>query len=297
MNIIYIIVFFLWSIVCYSQNVPNNSFEDWYQHSAGHEDPVYWNTANPTTNVFPINKITTEKTTDSYDGNFAAMLTSKKVLTFVAPGFVTLGEFNINLFTQVTSITGGIAFNLKPEKLRFYYKYQPATGDFCRVGLWMLRNDGTQVPDTVATALYESFAIVNNYSEVNVNLVYRNNFTPEILNIIAVSSNPNNPVEGSVLKIDKIELDYTSDLNFFNTDYSKYLFYPNPVSNFIYLNTYFSGKDNKIIEIYSLNGKLVFNEEIESNKDYIDLSLLPKGNYLLKIRFKGITHSQNLIKL
>ncbi|MDD3741271.1 MAG: hypothetical protein PHH30_08515 [Bacteroidales bacterium] len=90
-------IFFFFTIVVYSQNIPNNSFEEWYTAAEGHEDPVSWNTANPTTNVMPIYKVTTEKTDDSYEGSYAAKLTSKTILTFVAPGFITLGDFDIDL--------------------------------------------------------------------------------------------------------------------------------------------------------------------------------------------------------
>ncbi len=293
--------FLLLHLICiygifYGQTIPNNSFEEWYQHSAGHLDPVVWNTANPTTNVFPINKITTERTDDAYDGNYAAKLTSKTVLTFVAPGFITLGEFNINLFTQQTSITGGISFNLKPEKLKLYYKYTPAQGDFFRIGLWMLRNDGTQIPDTVATALFEGSEPKNSFTPLEIELIYRNEFTPEILNIIAVSSNPNTPVAGSVLIVDKIELDYPifSELNIY--DKTKFLIFPNPASDVIYLNDLLDFNSVNIIKIFDIQGKEIFKFD-NHFENGIDISSLDKGNYIIKVYTSNIIHSQKFIKL
>lgn len=282
--------------IFYGQTVPNNSFEEWYQHSAGHLDPVGWNTANATTNVFPINKVTTERTEDAYSGNYAAKLSSKTVLTFVAPGFITLGEFNINLFTQQTSITGGINFNLKPEKLKLYYKYTPAQGDFFRIGLWMLRNDGTQIPDTVATALYEGYEPKNEFTPLEIELIYRNDFTPEILNITAVSSNPDAPVAGSVLIVDKIELDYPTFSGSNIIDKTISIIFPNPSTDIIYLNDLLDFNLVNIIEILDIQGKEIF--KFENNfENGIDISSLQKGNYVIKVYTSNIIHSQKFIKL
>ncbi|HNQ68712.1 MAG TPA: PCMD domain-containing protein [Bacteroidales bacterium] len=272
----------------YSQTIPNYSFEDWYTASAGHEDPVSWNTANPTTNVFPIYKITTEKTTDSYDGNYAAKLTSKTIMTFVAPGFITLGDFTIDIWTQETSITGGIDFNLKPDKLKLWYKYIPVGNDMMRIGLWMLRNDGSEIPDTVATALFETHETQNTYSQLIVDIEYRNDFNPEILNIMSVSSNPDNPVAESVLYIDKIELDYNTGI--ITNNISDFNIYPSPTNNYIFLNNCFN---NCKYYIYDLVGKKI-SENIYTEP--INVSEFTNGTYLISVEFNGILHTQKFIK-
>ncbi|HOM36416.1 MAG TPA: PCMD domain-containing protein [Bacteroidales bacterium] len=294
-NLLFLPLIFVYGFIS-GQAIPNNSFEEWYQHSAGHLDPVGWNTANPTTNVYPINKVTTERTDDAYDGNFAVKLTSKTVLTFVAPGFITLGDFNINLFTQQTSITGGINFYLKPEKLKLYYKYTPSQGDFFRIGLWMLRNDGTQIPDTVATALYEGSEPKNSFTPLEIELVYRNDFTPEILNITAVSSNPDAPVAGSVLIVDKIELEYSTLSQSTTYDKPRSLIFPSPASDIIYLNDLFDYDSIDLIKIFDIQGKKLF--EFDNNiENGIDINSLQKGTYVIKVYTSNIIHSQKFIKL
>lgn len=281
-------IFVSFSVLLFSQNIPNNSFEEWYTATAGHEDPLSWNTANPTTNVSPINKVTTEKSTDSFDGTYAVKLTSKNILTFVAPGFITLGDFDIDLWTQQTSITGGIEFTLKPDKLKLWYKYLPIENDMMRIGLWMLRNDGSDIPDTVATALFDSYETQSTYSQLIIDLEYRNEFSPEILNIMAVSSHPDNPVAGSVLFIDNIELDYCSgiiDLTFSNFD-----IFPSPGIDYISLNKYFV---NCKYKIYDASGRIltdgIFN-------DFINISYLNMGTYFISVESEGILHTQKFIK-
>ncbi|MDD4149019.1 MAG: T9SS type A sorting domain-containing protein [Bacteroidales bacterium] len=282
------IVFFVFNSAI-AQDVPNNSFETWITASQGHEDPESWSTANSTTNTFPIYKVTTEKTDDAYDGNYAAKLTSITVFTLVAPGFITLGDFDINVLTQVTSITGGIDFNLYPNKLNAYYKYSPAPGDFFRFGMWMLRDDGTSVPDTVATALFNGYDAKSEYTFLSVDVEYRNNFPPEILNIIAISSNPDEPVVGSVLFIDKIELEYTTGIIENLTD--ELSIFPNPTADYFTINDYFT--DSKIT-IYDLAGKLVYSIN-NYRGEQILISDFSSGQYLVKISKDGINHTQKLI--
>jgi hypothetical protein len=190
-----------------SQDIPNAGFENWVD-VGNYQNPEFWDTANMS--VFFNSVITTSKTEDSHSGSFAAKMETKDFITFTIPGLVTLGDFEIDIWNMETSITEGTPFNLRPDKLNLYYKYNPAAGDKMRIGMWLLRDDGTDIPDTVATALYESTAMVQNYTLLSLDIDYRSNETPEILNIIAVSSNPENPTAGSVLIIDDLEFEFTS---------------------------------------------------------------------------------------
>ncbi|MBO7460507.1 MAG: T9SS type A sorting domain-containing protein, partial [Bacteroidales bacterium] len=70
--------------------------------------------------------------------------------------------------------------------------------------------------------------------------------------------------------------------------------YPNPVSDYIYIEL----SDNSIctaIEIYSLDGRLVKSQI--NNLSTIDLSSLPMGVYIVKIRMAdGKEFAERIIK-
>ncbi len=154
--------------------------------------------------------------------------------------------------------------------------------------MWMLRNDGTDVPDTVATALYESYEPQNNYTELILDIEYRNEYEPEILNIMAVSSNPDDPIAESVLYIDKIELDYNTGI--IDETFSDFQVYPNPTSDFIMLNDRFI---NCNYYISDLNGnKLIQNQY----NQLINISNLIEGTYIISVEYYDIIHSQKFIK-
>ncbi len=285
-----LLIFTVWTIQLSAQLIPNNSFESWTIATAGHEDPDNWATANPTTNVFPLYVVTTEKTTDAYDGSFAVKMTSTNVLTLVSPGLITLGDFSVNLFTQVSTLTGGINFNLHPDKVNFHYKFSPASGDSFRMGLWMLRDDGSEVPDTVATALFDGFDTQTEYTFQSIDIEYRSELEPEILNIIFVSTAPGNPVAGSILFIDKVELEYTTGIITDNID--ELQVFPNPTKDYLVVNEVFNACGYKV---FDLNGRLIKSNN-NSKENRIELIGIESGTYILSIEKDGIIHSQKFIK-
>ncbi|NPA35967.1 MAG: T9SS type A sorting domain-containing protein [Chlorobi bacterium] len=59
--------------------------------------------------------------------------------------------------------------------------------------------------------------------------------------------------------------------------------YPNPASDYLTIST--NGEiNNAQIEIYSINGKLIKKDKFSSSDNYIDISSLPEGIYLLRIK-------------
>ena len=81
----------------------------------------------------------------------------------------------------------------------------------------------------------------------------------------------------------------------FNLDSSNFTTFPNPTNNFVNIET----KESKIqkVELYDINGKLLFVEIHNSNKVKIDISSLEKGIYFLKLFAKeGILNSKIIKK-
>ena len=69
--------------------------------------------------------------------------------------------------------------------------------------------------------------------------------------------------------------------------------YPNPVKNSL---VYFSTTQDLEIIIYDVLGKQVLIEKVNLNKDYIDVSNINKGIYLVKINSSQGTTTKKLIK-
>ena len=70
--------------------------------------------------------------------------------------------------------------------------------------------------------------------------------------------------------------------------------YPNPTSSFIHirLEAFLEGD----LEIYSLNGQLVYRRAIRSGSEQIDMSPYAKGIYFVTVRSDGWVRTQKVVK-
>lgn len=276
----------------FTQDIPNNSFENWVD-SGTYLNPEHWDTGNMT--VMTSTTVTTYRTEDSYTGQYAARMQTKSVLTFQVPGLITLGDFNLNIWTQESSITGGVEFSFRPQALNLFYKYSPAQGDFFRIGVWLLRDDGTAIPDTVATGLYEGYLNIDEYTLLTVPLEYRSEEIPEILNIIAVSSDPDNPKVGSVLFVDDFSFEYPVGKLELN-EHLQTVVYPNPAYDYIKISKKYSDLN---IEIYNITGSLVKTILKHNSDEKISIRELESGAYIIRIvkNNSDVISTHKLLKL
>ncbi|MCD4732106.1 MAG: T9SS type A sorting domain-containing protein, partial [Bacteroidales bacterium] len=59
-------------------------------------------------------------------------------------------------------------------------------------------------------------------------------------------------------------------------------FYPNPATDFIYVETISKSKDNNTLEIMNLHGQIVKRAEIADLKQSVDISELKAGIYFVR---------------
>ncbi len=72
------------------------------------------------------------------------------------------------------------------------------------------------------------------------------------------------------------------------------LLYPNPASDV--LGVYFTNSEIKLLELFQLDGKLLYSETSISNQVNISVENLPAGMYLLRITENGITSTHKVLK-
>ncbi len=86
-----------------------------------------------------------------------------------------------------------------------------------------------------------------------------------------------------LVKADKVEINLIQTQN--NDAYMEendFHFYPNPSNGLLYLNNL--QDDNLNVNVYSLNGQLMLKQNIKANSGVLDASILPNGNYILKLQ-------------
>jgi hypothetical protein len=75
--------------------------------------------------------------------------------------------------------------------------------------------------------------------------------------------------------------------------------FPNPASGVLNVNYQFPVHDSRIITIFSLNGKQVFEQRLQNTKEGIwqhDISSLPIGSYLIVIQSNNFSISKTILK-
>lgn len=199
------ILFMIFYITVFGQQVPNGNFESWYNES-NYENPTYWDTPNSTTgslNIFTVVK----ESQYVQNGNYAVKIQSKSILGTPVPGLITLGDFNVNIINFVSTIEGGYPFTYKPKALHGYFQYEPLYGDQAFIGVLLLRQNGNSW-DTIADGSFTTTQTALNWTPFTVNINYKNELDPTHLNIIILSSDKDAPQPNSTLYIDNLYFEY-----------------------------------------------------------------------------------------
>jgi hypothetical protein len=266
-----------------SQQVPNGGFEIW-NNTGSYAQPDSWSTPNPSSAGLGICTVTKE-TTWVQSGSASAKLQTRSALGFKIPGLLTLGTFNINLLTMAATISGGAPFTGRPSSLTGYLQYQPKSGDNCLIGLLILRQNGSSW-DTLGTGDYTNTATLNNWNQFVIPISYKSAANPTHLNIIIMSSNPDNPQTGSILYIDNLSFQYApveiaeagetrTIQGYFN-------------NNHLIIKGVDAEIQSGMVEICSANGRLVHREALLKSGNHFESSAIDAisaGIYL--IRFYG----------
>jgi hypothetical protein len=268
--------------------IPNYDFESW---TAG--EPTSWDTSNE--NILGTNFITvTRELNNPYSGTSSAKIqTVTQNILFVGPvtmpGILTLGDVVIDIINQTGTVTGGVPITGQPKYLRGLYKYQPAGGDSCYIGLGLTSWNGTS-RDTLAFGYTPFGGTIANWTEFVVPIVYETWAQPDSMNIMFVSSNLlfGSPVTGSTLWVDSLWLEY-SGVAVKDIGIDNQLFVSASVDgNSLIVNTKSISAEK--IELYSLNGRLLDSSSSASNKQTsVNISGLSKGIYIVRVHFPGGT--------
>ena len=191
--------------------------------------------------------------------------------------------------------------------LSFWYKYTSIQNDSAYVGLTIYDTLGAGIDDDLVLYWAQKFipTSVSNWTNENFTLTYEANGTPNKIEIFASSSvagtfNKSAPKIGSTLRLDDFELTNPSNTNINNTSglveksISKFNVYPNPTTDYLNFN---SIENNSIIEISSVDGKIISNEKNSGNSATVKVSNLTNGVYIYKLtNEKGETITNKFIK-
>lgn len=179
--------------------IENSNFEIWQDEN----NPLVWNILSVELVFFDI--YFGEQTTDASSGDYAIKLETENIVGLATvPGLVSLGE--VDLETLVPE--GGIPFQERPQSFSFDYKYQPASEDAMGAFLFLSKwNEDTQQRDTIGGSVFYSDSAAEDYTRINLPVVYFSEEIPDSINV-GFTSSTFDPVDGSILYIDSLSLGY-----------------------------------------------------------------------------------------
>lgn len=268
-----IILFLAFYKISFGQQVPNGNFETWYNES-NYQNPQYWDTPNSTTGSLNIFTVVRE-TSIVQNGTSSVKIQSKSVFGTPIPGLITLGDFNVNITTLQSTITGGYPFTYKPSVLKGYFQYEPVNNDQAFIGVILLRQNGTAW-DTIATGNYKPTGTVLSWTPFTIPIQYTNTqLTPTHLNIIILSSDKDYPQPNSILYIDNLTFEYNSSIASSSLDKEPILLWQNQS---LYISNI---KMPTEVEILDITGKSIVKQQIISD---ISIPLKPKNIYIVRLK-------------
>ena len=280
--ILFVWVFFLTILFGYGQQLPNNDFEEWVEES-GYQNPLNWNTPNEFTNL--ASAIVVDKSNDSYSGEFSARLETKHInflsFEFLAPGLITLADFNVDILTQAFSYSGGTFLQQNVQKLTGMYKYQGAGNDSAVILMYNFRNREGEEYDTIGNG-YTYLHDAEEWTSFTVNMRYINGHVPDTFNILIMSTTDEGITDfehaGSTMFVDSLAIHTnTGIINLWEKPIALRV-YPNPATSVINFETDETGKDRKLI-ISDPTGKIISRLHFKEKTITFDLSEFSSGIY------------------
>jgi len=212
LNLIFILM--LNFFISNAQEIPNGDFEDWIK-STTYEDPRFWSTPNFYLSTLAVSTVSKE-VVSKYSGLYSARLENKEILggMYKIPGFMTLGSFSVDMTTLKTSIWGGIPFTNTPKKLKGYVNYSEASGgDVGMIAVALFKYDTLVGKSDTIAAGYLDVKNTNGWIMFDIWLDYKSYDTPDSMNIMCLSSNSLQPPIGTIMLIDSLFFDYSTEID------------------------------------------------------------------------------------
>lgn len=284
------ILWLAWALPSHSQSLISD-FESWNGNS-----PLGWVTTNSLMALG--NPQSVFKSTNAKSGSFATEINTIRVTNKI-PGF-SIPDYTGSIFTGIQagfSTVFGYPFDLRPEKLTFWYQYNARNSDSAVVLTYLCRwNTTTMKRDTIA---YKDGIIkdsVGVYTLFELPLTYFDSTTsPDTAVVLIASSTSHSLNAGARLLLDDVNFTGGTVGTAEVFQEPSYSLFPNPLKG---ENLQIRSHSNSLLgyELYTITGQLIRHGIVSSGgQESIETRELPAGMYLLGINEKGKTGTYKIM--
>lgn len=257
---------------------PNPGFENWT--SAGsYSNPNGWNTANSQETALGAYNV--EETSTAKSGSHAIDLITQSELVVTAPGIATTGTVPTS---STGSITGGIAYTLRPDSIVGWYECSPQSGDHGFAALYLFGAAANNA-DTVAVASFNlPTTKVSAYRRFTAPFVYRN--TDPVVNsiwLISSSAGTGTAQVGSNAFFDDLAIVINSTVGIASVTNPELVVTvsPNPATNYIRVTNGLN--EPAALTMYDITGRKVAENKLANGFNTIDVKTLINGVYIYTV--------------
>ncbi len=286
--------------------IPNASFESWTTSGTAN-NPDSWGNLNSTTASLPLPTpvYTCEKgTTSAPDGSAFIKLTSKTVLTAVAPGVAVTGNLAVDLAAMTFNISGGFPYSTRSANLTGKWQHMGSGSDHGRVIVALSKwNTATSSRDTVALTDTTLTGMEMAWADFTIPLKYRSSsLTPDTgMIVLMASQDPTAAVNGSYLWVDKLAFSGTvpASVKPLAGTEAAVSVHPNPATAIA--NVYYESTSGKTIMVCLADIAGREQRKIEArvsageNRVPVDLKGLAHGIYFVRVTDENGTIQRKLI--
>jgi hypothetical protein len=263
------------------KGTPNPGFENWTAFS-GYSNPDGWSTANSQETILASYNVVKATGANVKSGSAAVeLITQSEAGLATAPGIVTTGTIPTSISG---SITGGIAYTLRPDSIVGWFKYTPQGSDNCFAAMYLFGSAANNA-DTVAEASFSTAAGVKvaSYTRFAAKFVYRN--TDPVANsiwLLSSSSGTTGAVVGSSAYFDDIAVVLQSTVGIANQSGPSPVFVaPNPANDHVVISNVADA--NNVWALYDITGRKVAEQKLAAGVNTLDVKALINGMYIYTI--------------
>lgn len=296
-----ITVFFIYiitSTILVAQ-IPNSGFESWSSPN-GYNMPDGWDNLNDAT--ASMTTYTCMKGTPGSPGTAYLKLVSKNVSGMgVMPGVATAGMFDMSNMSAPVPMSG-FAFNQRPQVFAGKWQYMPTGNDQGFVNILLTKwNSSMMMRDTIAYSMQMLQGMAMSWANFSINLTYMSLEFPDTA-FITLSASGATPEANSSLYADTLRFEGsvagTTGIAESNGLIKNVVVFPNPASDILKIQFNSLKNEAYTVELINAVGEIIRElnaGEVNGSKELdMNVSDVPKGNYLVKISSSKISSSKHI---